>query len=155
MQVFAGVINKSTPYLYLSALPFLPSKSVMAQHLVKKFSRIAKVAVRKQDNWPKNQHVLQGHTSFVFSVAFSQDGRHIVSGSLDRTIRVWDAQTSDQVLGSPLQGHTDSVLSVAFSQYGRHIVSGSLDRTIRVWDAQTGDQVGNPLQGHKIGRAHV
>jgi len=65
-----------------------------------------------------------------------------VSGSLDQTIRVWDA------VGNPLQGHTDSVLSVAFSPDGRHIVSGSEDQTIRVWDAQTGAQVGNPLQGH-------
>ena len=136
VQVFAGAINKSTPHLYLSALPFSPCKSVMAQYLVERFSRIAKVAVGKHDDWPKNQHVLQGHTSIVWSVAFSQDGRYIVSGSLDRTIQVWDAQTGDQV-GNPLQGHTDSVLSVAFSQDGRHIVSGSSDGTIRVWDAQT------------------
>ena len=90
---------------------------------------------------------LQGHTSPVFSVAFSPDGRHIVSGSNDRTIRVWDAQTGGQV-GNPLQGHTSSVRSVAFSPDGRHIVSGSDDKTIRVWDAQPGGQVGNPLQGH-------
>ena len=147
VQVFAGAIDKSTPHLYLSALSFSPSKSVMAQCLVERFPRIAKVAVGKHDDWPKNQHVLQGHTFSVLSVAFSQDGRHIVSGSHDRTIRVWDAQTGDQV-GNPLQGHTDSVWSVAFSQDGRHIVSGSGDRTIQVWDAQTGDQVGNPLQGH-------
>lgn len=47
-------------------------------------------------------------------VAFSPDGRHIVSGSRDNTIRLWDAQTGVQA-GSPLQGHTDSVNSVAFS----------------------------------------
>ena len=89
---------------------------------------------------------LQGHGS-VNSVAFSPDGRHIVSGSRDDTIQVWDAQTGAQV-GNPLQGHTDSVKSVAFSPDGRHIVSGSRDQTIQVWDAQTGAQVGNPLQGH-------
>ena len=90
---------------------------------------------------------LQGHTSSVLSVAFSPDGRHIVSGSSNETIQIWDAQTGGQV-GNPLQGHTWSVLSVAFSPYGRHIVSGSSDKTIRFWDAQTGGQVGNPLQGH-------
>ena len=90
---------------------------------------------------------LQGHTDSVSSVAFSPDGRHIVSGSRDETIRVWDAQTGGQV-GNPLQGHTSSVNSVAFSPDGRHIVSGSRDQTIRVWDVQTGGQVGNPLQGH-------
>ena len=90
---------------------------------------------------------LRGHTHAVNSVAFSPDGRHIVSGSSDSTIRVWDAQTGVQV-GNSLQGHTYQVNSVAFSPDGRHIVSGSYDKTIRVWNAQTGVQVGNSLQGH-------
>ena len=40
---------------------------------------------------------LQGHTSWVKSVAFSPDGRHIVSGSSDETIQVWDTQTGGQI----------------------------------------------------------
>jgi len=92
---------------------------------------------------------LKGHTSFVWSVAFSPDGRYIVSGSGDKMIQIWDAQTGGQV-GSPLQGHTATVLSVAFSPDGRHIVSCSNDKTIQLWDAQTGAQVGNPLQGHTL-----
>jgi WD40 repeat protein len=80
----------------------------------------------------------------VRSVAFSQDGRRIVSGSDDNTIRVWDAATGDVVAG-PLQG-PDWVRSVAFSQDGRHVVSGYV--TICVWDAETGDVVVGPLRGH-------
>ena len=74
---------------------------------------------------------LQGHTDSVNSVAFSPDGRHIVSGSgsHERSIRLWDAQTGGQV-GNPLHGHTFSVSSVAFSPDGRHIVSSSFDSTI-------------------------
>jgi WD40 repeat protein len=73
-----------------------------------------------------------GHTNWVrISVAFSQDGKHIVSGS-DKTIRVWDADTGNVVSG-PFN-HTHSVNSVAFSQDGK-IVSGSDDKTIWVWDA--------------------
>ena len=60
---------------------------------------------------------LQGHTGSVFSIAFSPDGRYIVSGSDDRTIQLWNAQTGDKV-GNPLQGHTFSVNSVAFSPDG-------------------------------------
>ena len=85
---------------------------------------------------------LQGHGDEpVLSVAFSPDGRHIASGSSDRMICVWDAQTGSLV-GNPLEGHIDWVLSVAFSPDGRYIVSGSSDSTIRVWDAPTGDQMG-------------
>ena len=90
---------------------------------------------------------LQGHTGSVESIAFSPDGRYIASGSADKTVRVWNAQTGAQ-MGKPLQGHTDWVCSVAFSSDGKHIVSGSGDHTICVWDVHTGTQVGKPLQGH-------
>ncbi|KAG8718650.1 hypothetical protein FRC08_004745 [Ceratobasidium sp. 394] len=90
---------------------------------------------------------LQGHTDSVSSVAYSPDGAYILSGSLDKTIRIWDARTGQSV-GQPLQGHTSWVLSVACSPDGAYILSGSNDNTIRIWDARTGQSVGQPLQGH-------
>ena len=84
-----------------------------------------------------------GHTS----VAFSRDSKHIVSGSQDKTIRVWDAESGKVVVG-PLKGHTNTVTSVAFSQDSKHIVSGSLDRTIRVWDAAIGEVAVGSLKVH-------
>jgi len=86
----------------------------------------------------------------VLSVAFSPDGKHIVSSSDDKTVRVWDAELG-QAIGEPLQGHSDSVWSVAFSPDGKHIVSGSADNTVRVWDAESGQAIGEPLQGHSDG----
>jgi WD40 repeat protein len=78
--------------------------------------------------------------------------RRTVSASFlareDQTIRVWDAETGDVVVG-PLKGHTNVRSSpVAFSQDSKRIVSGSKDRTIRVWDAETGEVVLGPLEGH-------
>ncbi|KAB5589051.1 Vegetative incompatibility protein HET-E-1 [Ceratobasidium theobromae] len=78
----------------------------------------------------------EGHTERVVSVAFSPDGTRIVSGSEDKTVRMWDSQTGSTAAG-PFEGHTESVLSVAFSPDGNRIVSGSDDSTIRVWDLQT------------------
>jgi WD40 repeat protein len=89
----------------------------------------------------------EGHTDRVSSVAFSPDGKYVVSGSLDKTIRVWDAEKGNTVSG-PFEGHTDRVSSVAFSPDGKYVVSGSLDKTIRIWDAEKGNAVSGPFDGH-------
>ncbi|KAG5716403.1 hypothetical protein E4T56_gene2461 [Termitomyces sp. T112] len=81
----------------------------------------------------------------VMSVAFSPDGTHIVSGSEDKTICVYDSSTGAEVL--QLTGHTSSVSSVAYSPDGTHIVSGSEDKTICVWDSSTGTKL-LQLTGH-------
>jgi WD40 repeat protein len=88
-----------------------------------------------------------GHTDWIWSVAFSPDGQHIVSGSGDGTIRVWDAMAGATAAG-PFTGHTDQVNSVAFSPDGQHVVSGSSDRTIRVWNAMTGETAAGPFIVH-------
>src|SRR5205823_6577682 len=87
---------------------------------------------------------LQGHNILVWSVAFSPDGKRIVSGSFDQTVKVWDAQTGRQEL--TLRGHTQPVQSVIFTPDGKRIVSGSDDQTLKVWDTQTG-QVERTLKG--------
>jgi FKBP-type peptidyl-prolyl cis-trans isomerase/cold shock CspA family protein len=88
---------------------------------------------------------LKGHSDAVFSVSFSPDGKRIVSGSADKTLKVWDAQTGRETL--KLNGHLAIVLSVSFSPDGKRIVSGSLDKTVKVWDAQTGQET-LTLNGH-------
>jgi WD40 repeat protein len=79
---------------------------------------------------------LRGHTYIVASVSFSPDGTHIVTGSWDQTVRLWDVGTG-QPVGEPLLGHTDYVRSVSFSPDGTRIVTGSNDATVRLWDAVT------------------
>lgn len=51
----------------------------------------------------------------VSSVAFSRDGKQVVSGSYNKTVRLWDVTTRAQL--QALDGYTDSVRSVAFSTY--------------------------------------
>jgi len=85
--------------------------------------------------------------SCIHLVSFSPDGRFIISGSQDGTIRALDALTGHSIM-NPLVDHEDGIGSVAFSPDGRHIVSGSNDKTVRVWDFQTGQSAMDPLMGH-------
>ncbi|KAG8725036.1 hypothetical protein FRC09_009636 [Ceratobasidium sp. 395] len=93
---------------------------------------------------------LEGHEDSVVSVAYSPTGTHIASGSLDCTIRIWDAR-NHQPAGEPFQGHSDRVNSIAYSPDSACIVSGSDDKTVRIWDASTGQTIAQLLEGHTDG----
>jgi guanine nucleotide-binding protein subunit beta-2-like 1 protein len=75
---------------------------------------------------------LKGHSHFVSSVAISRDSKHVVSGSWDKTLRLWDLST--MTTRQLFTGHTKDVLTVAFSQDNRMILSGGMDKTLRFWN---------------------
>ena len=79
---------------------------------------------------------LTGHTDEVRSVAYAPDGKHLASGSDDKTIKIWDTATG--ACTQNLTGHTFLVLSVAYAPDGKHLASGSADKTIKIWDTATG-----------------
>ena len=87
--------------------------------------------------------VLEGHSAGVRAVAVTADGRTAVSGSDDKTVRVWDLASGQ---ARTLEGHGGVVNAVAVTADGRTAVSGSDDRTVRVWDLASGEA--RTLEGH-------
>src|SRR5258708_6012449 len=141
---FAGSpSSKSTPHLYISALSTWNQDSPIWRNWKGRFRFIPPILL---PSGAIEIPLLTIPTTHVATcVAFSRDSSRIVSGSRDKSVRVWDAKTGEQL--RELQGHTRSVRSVAFSLDGNRIVSGSGDKSVRVWDANTGGQL-RELQGH-------
>ncbi len=87
---------------------------------------------------------LNGHTRAVLSVAFSPYGQRLATGSDDRTAKIWDASTSQELLTLKGKG---TVNSVAYNPDGRHLATGGSYTIVRVWDASTGQELLS-LRGH-------
>jgi energy-coupling factor transporter ATP-binding protein EcfA2 len=86
-----------------------------------------------------------GHEGRVYSAAFSPDGSRIVTASEDKTARIWDAASGNEI--AVLRGHGNWVRSAAFSPDGSRIVAASDDLTARIWDAASGKEIA-VLRGH-------
>ncbi|MBW4448809.1 MAG: hypothetical protein KME38_18590 [Spirirestis rafaelensis WJT71-NPBG6] len=88
---------------------------------------------------------LTGHTRSVIAIAFSPDGKYVISGSRDSTLKIWNWQTGVEV--RTLRSHTSWVNAIAISPDGKYLISASLDKALKVWDWQTGIEV-RTIQGH-------
>ncbi|MFT5326609.1 MAG: serine/threonine protein kinase [Planctomycetaceae bacterium] len=93
--------------------------------------------------------VFRGHTGSISSLSISADGRRVLSGSWDKTMRLWDAQTGESI--REFHGHTEGIGGVALSPDGRRAASGAghlyRDATLRIWDVDTGRSL-HEFAGH-------
>ena len=113
---------------------------------------------RLEENWSKGrftnfqlphpQHLYEAHTECVYTIQFF--GRWLVSGSRDKTLRIWDLDTR-RLRGKPLFGHSQSVLCLQFDPTEEEdvIISGSSDTSVIVWRFSTGQKI------HEITQAHT
>ncbi len=86
-----------------------------------------------------------GEMGAVYSLFVTSDKKHIVSGSVDGTIKIWDFEKGEEI--RTLKGHNNYVRSVFVTADKKHIVSGSRDGTIKIWDFEKGECI-RTLKGH-------
>ncbi len=78
---------------------------------------------------------LKGHSESIYAIAFTPDGRHVVTGSGDRSVKVWETATGKELKTfAGTAGHQNLVLGISISPDGSLIASGSSDNTTRIWD---------------------
>lgn len=121
------------------------------------YNYVYKQKRKLEENWesgsyqsfqlPHRDHPEEAHRECVYTIQYS--GKHLVSGSRDKTLRKWDLDTQ-RLIGKPLVGHNASVLCLQFddSESEDMIASGSSDTDVILWQFSTGKMI------KKIARAH-
>ncbi|KAJ1305571.1 hypothetical protein OPQ81_000571 [Rhizoctonia solani] len=140
-------VQKSTPHIYTSMLPFWPSTYPIAKHYFPRLTGISRPTGSAIDRryLPRIAYRYMGET--MRAVAYSPDGSQIAA-AVGYDVYILDGWTGQTILG-PLYGHTDIVSSIAVSPNGLYIASGSYDGTIRVWDAKGGKLFTGPFKTHR------
>ncbi|KAH8665172.1 WD40-repeat-containing domain protein [Tricladium varicosporioides] len=131
--------------IYSSALLFSPVRSLTRRLFQKEEPDWITTKPFMEADWGACIQTLYGHSSLISSVALSHDDTQVVSGSNDRTIKIWDARSGTCL--KTLEGHSDWVYSVAFSHDSTQIVSCSGDKTVKIWNTSSGACI-MTLEGH-------
>lgn len=133
------MINMAPLQVYCSGLAFSPTDSIVRRIFNNKQPSWLPVLPQVHKSWSAELQTLEGHSSWVSSVAFSPDGQRIVSGSDDNTIKLWDAQTGSEL--QSLQSHSDYVTYAFLGNFRVEHKQGSHISVESSWVCFRGERV--------------
>jgi WD40 repeat protein len=129
-----NVIDLVPLQLYLSALIFAPTQSIIRKAFQHERTELFALEPEVESDWDAKLQILEGHEDTILAIAFAPDSSILASASKDRTVRLWDASTG--ALRQVLPVHTANAEAVAFAPSGEILASASAD--VRLWDVSTG-----------------
>lgn len=142
--MFAEPIFQSSPHIYLSALAFTPTSSIIYLNYHPLYSGVAAlqncVALDWQDIFPQPH----GFHAAIECAKLSTDGTMVALGLDDRKLQLWDTKAG-AAIGKSLGSCYSWVKCLAFSPDGALLASGLDDYTIQIWNTQTGAETGTHL----------
>ena len=148
VDAFHSAISTSAPHIYLSALAFAPTESQISKHFSRQYHCGLSATLGRTISWPAMLNIIDGHTHFFYSVAFSPTGKYLASGSHDSTVRVWHPETGKMISNPWCDPKYSVSVSIAFSPDEKFLLSGSLEGRIRMWDIKTGKTTSGTFEGH-------
>ncbi|MFN6561049.1 MAG: protein kinase domain-containing protein [Nostoc sp. ChiSLP01] len=135
-------------HLQVNSVAFSPQGRIIASASYDRTIRLWQISSSKEfKNCPCHTllGILSGHAWAVLTVAFSPDGKILATGSDDKTIKLWEANTGQLI--TTLSGHSWSVISVAFTADAKTLISASWDKTVKLWRVSTAQEIAT-LSGH-------
>jgi len=141
-------IEHSAPHIYLSALPFADTSSLVYKDFAPRCAGLITV-----NTFGIDQHggrafmTLTGHDNAVCSVSYSPDGHLLASGSSDGTVRIWNTLTGEETM-SPMRSGDGVVLSIDFARNGKWVASGTDAGTVCIWNVTPGRMSLQKLSNH-------